>query len=197
MAVSKVSINEINQARKFVPTPKAEVKKQSNSSPEQHYVDKISDKKLADFFAPYGYIYHERDLDNGTIWVLCNDFQIFFNDFSLIADHTNLIDGGNSEFDFVEFNSLCEQANTTPSQAIMDRLEDEIFNDMPYYVERKKKFTDNNLMTIARNKKYNKLMQANIQKQQHRENLASLNKTYGDSDPEKIADTLARSNPNK
>lgn len=196
MAVSKVSINEINDARQSVPVRKTEPKKQSNSSPEQLYVDRLSDKKIADFFAPYDYLYHQR-YEDGTVWVLCGDCQIVFNDYSLIADHNDFLDVPKGDFDFVEFNTLCEQANTTPSQAIMDRLEDEIFNDMPYYVERKKKFVDNNLLTIARNKKYGKLMQANIQKQQHRENLASLNKTYGDSDPEKIADTLARLNPNK
>lgn len=197
MAVSKVSINEINNARQSVPVKKTEHKKQSNNSQEECYVDRLTDKRIADFFAPYGYIFHLRNKNDGSILIICNDCQIMFNDFTLTAEQCDFMAVEDGDFDFLEFSALCEQANTTPSQAIMDRLEDEIFNDMPYYVERKKKFTDNNLMTIARNKKYGKLMQANIQKQQHRENLASLNKTYGDSDPEKIADTLARLNPNK
>lgn len=197
MAVSKVSIDEINDARHSVPAKKTETRKQSYISQEECYVDRLTDKKIANFFAPYGYVFHERNDKDKSIWVLCNDCQILFNDFSLIADHSNILNNDNNEFDFVEFSILCEQANTTPSQAIQDRLEDEIFNGMPYYVERKKKFTEENLQNIAANKKYGKLMQANTQKQQHRENLASLNKTYGDSDPEKIADTLARLNPNK
>lgn len=197
MAVSRVSIDEINHARHSVPVKKAEVKKQSNTTTQERYVDRISDKKIASFFAPYGYVFHERDESNGSILVICNDCQIIFDDFTLVADSCNFMDVESGGFKFLEFSTLCEQANTTPSQAIQDRLEDEIFNDMPYYVERKKKFTNNNLSRISRNKKYNPLLHATIQKQQHRENLASLNKTYGSSDPEKIADTLARLNPNK
>lgn len=197
MAVSKVSIDEINNARHSVPVKKTEAKKQSNTSQEKRYVDRLSDKQIAEFFAPYGYVFHDRYENEGSILVICNDCQIMFNDFTLAADECNFMNIESGGFSFSEFNTLCERANTTPSQAIQDRLEDEIFNDMPYYVERKKKFTNNNLSRISRNRKYGPLLHATIQKQLHRENLASLNKTYGSSDPEKIADTLARLNPNK
>ena len=100
-------------------------------------------------------------------------------------------------FDFAEFAALCEQSNITPSQAIADRLEEEIFNSMPYYVEKKKKFNENNFKNISKDQKYGSLMKPSMSKQNHRENLASLNKTYGSTDPEKIADTLARIIPGK
>lgn len=197
MAVSRVSIDEINNVRHSIPAKKATAKKQSHTTQEVSYVDRLTDKRIANFFASYGYVSHKRDESNSSILVTCNDCQIMFNDFTLTAEPRDFMVVEDENFNFLEFSVLCEQANTTSSQAIQDRLEDEIFNDMPYFVERKKKFTNNNLKNVASDKKYGWLMLANTQKQQHRENFASLNKTYGSSDPEKIADTLARLNPNK
>lgn len=199
MAVSRVSASEIQMLRdNNVVINNYSVEKQpKQSKPETRYVDKFSDKKIAEFFAPYGYLEHERSEDGGTILVLCNDCQIIFDDFTVMAEGIdNLFLLPELNF-FGGFTALCEQANITPSQAIADRLEEEVFNPMPYYVERKKKFTENNLNRIAHNQIHGKLLKASIEKQKHRENLASLNKTYGSSDPERIADTLARLNPNK
>lgn len=199
MSVTKVSFDEINAVRDTMPTkPQVEAKVHTQSNKQDiNYIAKFSDKKIADFFAPYGYIAHERSEDNSAILITCNDCQIIFDDFSVMVEpHVNLF-AENDVFDFEEFANLCEQANITPSQAIQDRLEDEIFNPMPYYVERKRKFTVNNMRNIAQNRQFGKLLKASTEKQLHRENLASLNKTYGSSEPEKIADTLARLNPNK
>lgn len=199
MSVTKVSFDEISAARGSMPAkPQVETVKHTQSSNQDiKYVDKFSDKKIADFFVPYDYLTHERSEDGSTILVLCNNCQIIFDDFSaMVEPHVNLF-AENSNFNFKEFAILCEQANITPSQAIMDRLEDEIFNSMPYYVERKRKFNVNNLKSIAKNRQFGELLRASTEKQMHRENLASLNKTYGSSEPEKIADTLARLNPNK
>ena len=172
-------------------------KQPKQSKPEIRYVDKFSDKKIAEFFAPYGYIQHERCEDGSAILVLCNDFQIIFDDFTVLAEGIdNLFLNPELRF-FAGFTEICQQANITPSQAIADRLEEEVFNKMPYYVERKKAFTRNNLDNIARHQIFGDLLQASVAKQKHREDLASLNKTYGSSDPERIADTLARLNPNK
>ena len=198
MAVSKVSASEIEQLRGnnvVINSPVA--KKPKTDKQEIRYVDKFSDKKIAEFFAPYGYIEHERSQDGGTILVICNDCQIIFDDFTVMAEGIdNLFLLPELNF-FGGFTELCQQANTTPSQAISDRLEEEVFNPMPYYVDRKKKFNENNLNRIAHNQVYGKLLKASVKKQKHRENLASLNKTYGSSDPERIADTLARLNPNQ
>lgn len=199
MAVSRVSASEIQMLRKnnVVVSNYPVAKQPKQPKPETRYVDKFSDKKIAEFFAPYGYIEHERSEDGGTILVLCNDCQIIFDDFTVMAEPIdNLFLLPELNF-FGGFAELCEQANITPSQAIADRLEDEIFNPMPYYVERKKAFTQNNLNRIANHQIHGKLLKASVEKQKHRENLASLNKTYGSSDPERIADTLARLNPNK
>ena len=199
MAVSRVSASEIQQLREnnVVVNNYPAAKKHKQIQPETRYVDKFSDKKIAEFFAPYGYIEHERSADGGTILVLCNDCQIIFDDFTVMAEGIdNLFLLPELNF-FNGFTELCQQANITPSQAISDRLEEEVFNQMPYYVERKKKFNENNLNRIAHNQIHGKLLKASVEKQKHRENLAYLGKTYGSSDPERIADTLARLNPNK
>ena len=199
MAVSRVSASEIQMLRENnVIVNNYPVSKQAKQAkPETRYVDKFSDKKIAKFFAPYGYIGHERHENDGSIRVFCNDCQIIFDDFTVMAEGIdNLFLLPELNF-FGGFTELCEQANITPSQAISDRLEEEVFNPMPYYVERKKAFTQNNLNRIAHHQIHGKLLKASVEKQKHRENLASLNKTYGSSDPERIADTLARLNPNK
>lgn len=198
MAVSRVSASEIQMLRGnnvVMHSPVAKSPRKDKN--EIRYVDNFSDKKIAEFFAPYGYIEHERSQDGGTILVICNDCQIIFDDFTVMAEEIdNLFLLPELNF-FGGFAQLCEQANITPSQAIADRLEEEVFNPMPYYVERKKAFTQNNLNRIANHQIHGKLLKASIEKQKHRESLASLNKTYGSSDPERIADTLARLNPNK
>ncbi len=198
MTVSSVSLKEIEQVRESMPARPQVVKiKTQKPTQDKRFIDSFSDKKIAKFFTPYGYITHERSEDQGAVLVLCENCQIIFDDFSVMVEPIVSLFASNPSFDFEEFSALCEQANITPSQAIADRLEEEIFNPMPYYVERKKKFTDNNLRNIKKNNKYGEILAASVQKQQHRENLASLEKTYGSSDPEKIADTLARLNPNK
>ena len=199
MSVSAVSLQEISDARSTMPVM-PQVSKQPkavSSSQEKRFIDRFSDKKIADFFAPYGYITHERSDDAGAVLVMCDNCQIIFDDFTVMAEPVISLFKSDPEFDFVEFAALCEQSNITPSQAISDRLEEEIFNPMPYYVERKKRFNENNFRNIARNKKYGSLLQSAVAKQNHRETLASLNKTYGSSDPEKIADTLARVIPGR
>lgn len=199
MAVQSVSLDEINKARGTATQNASQqpVKKVSKKSKE-NYVDRITDKQIREFFAPYGYFDHARNEKAGTIEVLCNDCMIIFNDFTVLADATNWYEVEDDRaFNFHDFFMLCSQLNTTPSRAIADRLESEIFNKMPYYVERKKQFTENNIENVSNNDTYGNLLKATAEKEKHRENLASLNKNFGSSDPEKIADTLARLTPNR
>ena len=199
MSVSAVSLQEISAARSGMPIAPQVVSspKTASSSQDKLFIDRFSDKKIAEFFAPYGYITHERSDDAGAVLVLCDNCQIIFDDFTVMTEPVISLFTSNPTFDFGEFSALCEQSNITPSQAIADRLENEVFNSMPYYVEKKKKFNENNLNNIAKNKKYGSLLKSSVEKQLHRENFAPLNKTYGSSDPEKIADTLARIIPGK
>lgn len=198
MSVSAVSIQEINAVRASQPTQQFVVpKKEAKSSSTRRYVDGFSDSKIAEFFTPYGYLNHERSSDGGAIRVICEDCEIILDDFTVLADHSISLFTRNPYFNFLDFADLCAQANTTPSQAIADRLEKEVFNKMPYYVERKKKFNENNLRRIAKDSTYGSLLGATVEKQQHRENFAFLNNYYGSSDPEKIADTLARTIPGR
>ena len=199
MSVSRVSMQEISDARSTIPVPHKVAKKlkSSNAASKKYFIEKFSDKKIAEFFAPYGYITHERSDDAGAILVLCDNCQVIFDDFTVMAEPSISLFTNNTQFDFGEFAAICEQANTTPSQAISDRLEEEIFNPMPYYVEKKKAFTENNLSNISNDPKYGALLRSAVTKQNHRESYASLNKTYGSTDPEKIADTLARIIPGK
>ena len=199
MSVSAVSLNEIQAARKtFQVAPKAPLKvKDLESSTPKRFVDRFSDKQITTFFAPYGYIQHERSEDGGTILVLCDGCQIIFDDFSVMAEPVISLFTNNPDFDFGEFTALCEQANTTPSQAIADRLENDVFNAMPYYVERKQEFNKNNLGRIAKDKKYGSILSATVAKQTHRESYAPLHKNFGSTNPEQIADTLARVIPGR
>lgn len=197
MAVEKVTLSEIESLRSTMPVQvQDKPQKTENAKPEKFYVQRMSDKKIAEFFAPYEYRMHERSEDGSMIFVLCDSFQIVFDDFNVMTSPINNFYIEPSEF-FTKFTDICEEARITPDQAIADRLEDEVFKGMPYYVENKKKFIDNNLKTIAKNPEFGKLLKASATKQKHRENYTYLNKTYGDSDPIKIADTLARLNPNK
>jgi len=198
MSVSQVSIKEIQDARASQPTQVFTVpKKVKSESSDKRYVDRFSDKKIAEFFAPYGYITHERSDDAGAVLVSCDSCNIIFDDFSVMTEPIFSLFTSNPNFDFGEFTQLCELANTTPSQAISDRLEDEVFGAMPYYVEKKKAFTENNLNRIAKHSKYGRLLKPSTKKQLHRESYASLNKNFGSTDPEKIADTLARVIPGR
>ncbi len=199
MTVSQVSLQEISAVRQGLPVSQIEVHKpkKAETSSKKYFIERFSDKKIGEFFAPYGYVTHERSDDAGAILVLCDNCQIIFDDFTVMAEPIVSLFTNNTDFDFGEFSAVCEQANTTPSQAIADRLEEEVFNPMPYYVEKKKAFTDNNYANIASNSKYGKLLKPTTKKQSHRENFASLNKTYGSTEPEKIADTLARVIPGR
>lgn len=199
MAVQSVSLDEIKKARgaSAQPSQQKSVKTARADSTNQ-YINKMTDKQIREFFAPYGYFDHVRNEKAGTIEVLCFDCMIIFNDFTLLAGERNWYDAdGEHQFNFHEFSMLCAQIGTTPSRAIADRLEKEVLSKMPYYVERKKAFTENNIDGAANDSQYGYLLQATAEKEKLREGYASLNKTYGSTDPVKIADTLATLSPNK
>ena len=198
MSVSSVSLQEINAARVTQPTQTyVAPKKESKVSDTKRYVDRFKDDQIANFFAPYGYIQHERSEDGTMILVLCNDCQIIFDDFTVMAEPFISFFSNNQDFNFEEFASICEQGNTTPNQAIAARLEEEVFNKMPYYVENKLKFVQNNLKQISKDSKYGKLLSPSIEKLLFESQRAKLLKDYGSTEPEVIADTLARVIPGK
>lgn len=193
MAVESVSLDEIKKARS-VNAVTAEKKTQQIAAkkPAEFFVDKFSDKKIAEFFAPYGYFTHQKDND-GIVEVICNDCIIVFNDFSAYADATNWYNADENEqhFNFHRFYELCAKHNTTPSKAIADRLEVEVFNKMPYYVERKQKYTESLLNEVENDKDYGKLLSASVEKERLRESYSPLNKNFGSTNPEKIANVLS------
>ena len=194
MAIEVVSLNEINKARELNQNNNSQNSKQiAKAMPAKFFVDKFSDKKIAEFFAPYGYFTHQRDEQSGIVDVLCNDCIIIFDDYSAYANSTNWYDVDDKEkaFDFHTFEVLCEKHNTTPSKAIYDRLETEVFNKMPYYVERKKAHNEELFNEVENSGVYAKLLAPSIQKERLRENFSSLNKNFGSTDPEKIANVLS------
>ena len=67
---------------------------------------------------------------------------------------------------------------------------------MPYYVERRQKFTNNNLSRKFGPAAMQNLFKPVVTLETYKASYHPTNKTYGSTDVEKIADTLARFNKN-
>ena len=97
----------------------------------------LSDEKLKKFFSKYkslGYVSHQRDEETKTIRVVCNDFEIIFNDFvTTVGPRTDI--GSTQMFD--DFKFSCQVAGTTPDEVVGSLLASELFGSLPYYVEKK------------------------------------------------------------
>lgn len=148
MAVSHVSTTDIDLARQTIP---AKTEQKTNSKPKaagKTYVDMISDEKLKKFFSKYqslGYITHYRDEESKTIKVICNDFEIIFNDFVATVGPRTDIEPSNK---FDEFKFSCQVAGTSPDAVITSLLATELFGGLPYYTERKHQFDVNNIASL-------------------------------------------------
>lgn len=148
MAVSHVSLEDISLARGIMPTQKPQPVKTKPSSSKKAYVDMISDEKLKKFFSKYnslGYISHLRDEESKTVKVICNDFEIIFDDFITTVGPRTDID---STLMFDEFKFSCQVAGTTPDMVVGSLLASELFGGLPYYTEKKHSFDSNNLKSL-------------------------------------------------
>ena len=79
MAVSHVSLDDINLARESMPVVvESKPSKAVTTTKSKYFVDMLSDEKLKKFFSKYkslGYVSHQRDEETKTIRVVCNDFE--------------------------------------------------------------------------------------------------------------------------
>ena len=147
MAVSRVSFEDISLARGEMPTtvtPKTSV---SSGRPTKSYVDMISDEKLVKFFSKYkslGYVSHLRDDESKTIKVICNDFEVIFNDFCTTVGPRE--DQPTQMYE--DFKFSCGVAGTTPDAVVDSLLSTELFGNLPYYTEKKHQFDSNNLKSL-------------------------------------------------
>lgn len=148
MAVSHVSLEDISLARGIMPEAKPQPVKVQTPRSKQAYTDMISDEKLKKFFSKYnslGYISHLRDEESKTIKVICNDFEIIFDDFiTTVGPRTDL----DSTMMFDEFKFSCQVAGTTPDAVVGSLLASELFGGLPYYTEKKHQFDANNLKSL-------------------------------------------------
>ena len=58
-------------------------------------------------------------------------------------------------------------------------------------VERKQKYTESLLNEVEHDKAYGKLLSASVEKERLRESYSPLNKNFGSTNPEKIANVLS------
>lgn len=209
MAVTKLSQEELAEleniraaevkSKTFSPERKSQSSQDKfKTNPEKAYLEKFSDKAIAEFFAPYGYIAHERSYDGTMIYVECDTFQLAFNPFSVvISPLANYSFYKPQDPFFDNFVDACYELGITPETAIEARLTEEIFNKMPYYVETKAASTKEKLEAVKHNSPFKEILTPAITDLAFAATRNPLDKKFGSTDPEKIADTLARLNLNK
>lgn len=209
MAVTKLSKEELAEIEQIRTTQAQNnnFEKPKNSStskdkyqtnPEKAYLEKFSDKDIAEFFAPYGYLSHERSFDGTMVYVECETFQLTFTPFSVVTStlpNYGIYSSQASFFD--DFVNSCYELGITPETAIEARLAEEVFNKMPYYVETKAASTKEKLEAVKNNSPFKEILEPVITDLTFEATRNPLDKKFGSTDPEKIADTLARLNPNK
>ncbi len=147
MAVSRVSFEDINAARGTMPVQAPRKTSVSSGRPTKFYTDMISDEKLVKFFSKYkslGYVSHLRDDETKTIKVVCNDFEIIFNDFCTTVGPRE--DAPAQIYE--DFKFACGVAGTTPDAVVDSLISTELFGGLPYYTEKKHQFDSNNLKSL-------------------------------------------------
>ena len=189
MAVSRVSLEDISAVRGTMPATVATKPTASSSKPAQSYTDMISDEKLVKFFSKYkslGYVSHVRDDESKTIRVMCNDFEIIFNDFVTTvgprpsAPSTQMYD---------DFKFACGVAGTTPDSVIDSLLATELFGNLPYYTEKKHKFDSNNLRSL-KNGQFKDIVGPAVSARAMMIEQPLMTKKYGSDSLEDIANVM-------
>ena len=189
MAVSRVSLDDISAVRGTMPAIAPRKTSVSSSRPTKFYTDMISDEKLVKFFSKYkslGYVSHVRDDESKAIRVLCNDFEIIFNDFITTvgprpdAPSTQMYD---------DFKFSCGVAGTTPDAVIDSLLATELFGDLPYYTEKKHKFASNNLKSL-KNGQFKDIVGPAVSARAMMIEQPLMTKMYGSDSLEEIANVM-------
>lgn len=190
MAVSHVSLDDICLARGTMPEPqKPQPVKSKSPSANKAYVDMISDEKLKKFFSKYnslGYISHLRDDESKTIKVICNDFEIIFNDFITTVGPRTDVD---TSMMFEQFKFACQVAGTTPDAVVGSLLSSELFGGLPYYTEKKHQFDSNNLKSL-KNSQFKDIVGPEISSKGLQIEQPLMMKMYGSSSLEDIAQVM-------
>ena len=196
--VERVSLAELNSARSTMPKKEEPVKVKTQThknTGNESYIDRVKDSQIENLFNKYGYEGHRRDKESITVG--CKDFVVMFNGYTtMVAIPEQKRADSQSEFNFNEFLQMCEIKNVLPSQVFDAKLRAAIFEEMPYYVENRKMFDENNLNQKSGNKVMDDLFKDIIKEETYKANRASVEKMYGTTDIERAADTLARLNRN-
>lgn len=129
------------------------------------YTARLSDSDIENYFAKFGYISHERDFAEDSIWkhisVLCNGFEVSFDDYlrNVIIGHqydkeTIAVESNpalkptkqGAEFDIEALQEYAENLGYTPEQIISELVTAELFADrFPSYGVARQKFAIENL----------------------------------------------------
>ena len=84
------------------------------------------------------------DDESKTIKVICNDFEVIFNDFCTTVGPRE--DQPTQMYE--DFKFSCGVAGTTPDAVVDSLLSTELFGNLPYYTEKKHQFDSNNLKSL-------------------------------------------------
>ena len=200
MAVTRVTKDEIQKSRQHIiqaqnNTPKKNIEKQPD------YLIQIKDSDIIYLFNDFGYLSHERSKE--FIHVDCLEFEVFFNDFTLVSSKKSQsqiesqklsnINAILTPFKYSEFEKYCDMMGVTVENAIYNYIYDKLFKYLPYYVENKVRFDKNNidLVELITNKtNYKNLIKPSINKQYAVAELNNLEHKYGTTNPEKISKFL-------
>ena len=189
MAVSHVSLDDINIARGTMPASQTTKTSVSSSRPTKFYTDMISDEKLKKFFSKYkslGYVSHVRDEESKTIRVICNDFEIIFNEFMTTVGPRN--DAPSSQM-YEDFKFSCGVAGTTPDAVIDSLISTELFGGLPYYTEKKHQFDSNNLKSL-KNGQFKDIVGPAVSARAMMIEQPLMTKMYGSDSLEDIANVM-------
>lgn len=153
-SIEKVSLDDINQIRlqgtqNGAELSAAQLSETSNITHKDTFVGLLTNERIIEFFEPYGYVCHQRMMDNNSsvrgIYVRCFDFECTFTDYDVFiwpyngddleqvhndyyAIHQSL-----PTFNMESFVKYCESVETTPEKAIESRITDELLGSLKKY----------------------------------------------------------------
>lgn len=146
MATTKVSLSECNACRlEQMATSSLPVfsrpKKQEYSN--RDFVEKLSNKEIAEFFSKLGYVNHTVDYSSGkaVLVVECKDFDVMTDGFTTAFSYHANNEKDSSGFSLVNLQKYAEATGTSAETLLINLIETNLFaNRFPNYPSKKHDF---------------------------------------------------------